>query len=278
MHNAGDTKLARPQRGPQSTRSVAARAACRVLLISLVWPVAAAANDTAAPVPWREVWTGADVTSNTWLVYSGVTLSPFSHIHDDGLRFRFTTGYGEYDYSGLRCAHNGVLIQTSALPCPSNATNVSFSGVTSYADILIGYLKRIGELTAKAFVGAAYISHSIGPFDPDNEVQTAEWGVKGGVELWLNIGETAWTSLDSSYTTAHDTFSVRSRFGYRVLPTLSIGPEAGINGNAEDTSGRGGLFARYDYLGGEISASGGVSGDIADPANPYATVNWMTRF
>ena len=231
---------------------------------------AVAENKKLAPVPWREMWTGADVTSNTWLIYSGVTIAPFSHIHEDGLRFRFATGYGQYSYSGNR-----------RFPGPTGrpvVRHTHFDAETSFAEFLIGYLKRFGELTAKVFIGAAYISHTIGPFDSENEVQSDALGAKGGVELWLNLGEHAWTSLDSFYTTAHDTFSVRSRFGFRVLPMLSLGPEAAINGNAEHINGRAGLFARCEYLGGELSGSAGVSGDIAEPANPYATLNWMSRF
>lgn len=85
-------------------------------------------------------------------------------------------------------------------------------------------------------------------------------------------------AVNRHQTLAHNTFSVRSRYGYRVLRTLSVGPEAGINGNNEHINGRAGLFARYDWAGGEISVSAGVSGDIAEPANPYGTVNFMRRF
>lgn len=237
----------------------------------------------AEAVPWREVWIGADVTDNTWLLYSGVTISPFSHIHDDGLRIRFSTGYGQYDYSGLRdpppC--------TDIFTCERQPVRQEFDATASFADLLIGYLKRFGELTAKVFVGASYSDHQIAPRDPENEIQGAEWGVKGGVEFWLNVNETQWTSLDAFYSTAHDTYAARFRYGYRLLPTLSVGPELGINGHIQShvtdgdlvySRGRGGLFARYDWAGGEIAASSGVSSDIDEDLTPYATLNWMTRF
>lgn len=207
------------------------------------------------------------------------------HIHDDGLRIRFTTGYGQYSYSGFRRVPpaggcGGVF------GCAPVSSNIEFDAVTQYGEVLIGYLKRFGELTAKAFIGAVYSNHSIGPKDPDNEVQDDAWGVKGGLELWQNLGPSAWASFDGSYTTAHDAYAVRFRYGYRVLPTLSLGPEAGVNGHLKThsdgdlvyTRGRAGGFARYEYAGGELSASGGVSADIDNDVTPYATINWMSRF
>lgn len=247
--------------------------------------ISRAEEKRAKPDPWREFWTGVDVSENTWLVYSGATLSPFGHIHEDGLRIRFTTGYGQYDYAGFR----RVLDPTDCHPilgCRPVNRRFQFEAVKQYANILVGYLKRFGDLTTKVFIGAAYSDHKIGPKDPDNEVQGAEWGVKGGIELWLNIGETGWASLNTYYSTAHDTYSARARLGYLVLPTLSVGPEVAINGHiAEEDSqdltysrGRGGLFTRYAWAGGELSASGGVSVDIDEDITPYGTLTWMTRY
>ncbi len=278
------------QAGPRRA-GIFRRAVARVF-ISLItgfifWSThpASATDANPEPIPWREVWIGADATKNTWLVYSGMTLSPFGHIHDDGLRLRFTTGYGQYEYSGFRTVPGSVGCHP-VLGCPPVTRLFNFEAVTQYAEVLVGYLKRMGELTTKVFVGAAYSSHRIGPADPENKVQGAEWGVKGGVELWLNLGENAWASLDTFYSTAHDTYSGRARYGYRVLPTLSVGPEAGLNGHIQShdngdlvyTRGRAGLFTRYEFAGGEISASGGLSADIDEDTTPYATLNWISRF
>lgn len=261
--------------------------ACLCLVEGLTTPMRATADDASGKdtVPWREFWIGADLTEETWLVYSGATLSPFSHIHDDGLRIRFSTGYGQYDYSGERTFCDPALCDPRLGRRPVNRS-INFEAVTQYAELLIGYLKRFGDLTAKVFVGAAYLDHQIGPRDPVNQVQGAAWGIKSGVELWLNMGANAWGSLDLNYTTAHDTFAARSRFGYRVLPTVSLGPEFGVNGHFKShrdgdlqyARGRAGAFARYEWAGGEVSASGGVTANIDEDITPYLTVNWMTRY
>lgn len=251
-----------------------------------------AASAAAEPAPearWREVWAGADVAADVWLVYSGATVAPMGHIHEDGIRFRVTTGYGQYRYPNIRSGR-------------------TFEASTLHADVLAGWLARFDPLTVKVFAGASYIDHEITPFDAETVVMGGEWGIKGVVEFWLNMSESLWSSLDVTYTTAHDTGSVRGRSGYRVLPNLSIGLEGilNIDGQAQckmrvsavsrcrlaaddpDVKslmdyGRTGLFARYEWEGGEASVSAGglgqfyESGSLQD-VEPYVTVNWITQF
>jgi hypothetical protein len=243
---------------------------------------------------WREVWSGADVSTNVWLVYSGITVAPWSHIHGDGVRFRAVGGYGQYRYSDAVAIDDGA---------PHD-----FAARTYFADLLVGYLKRLGPLTAKGFVGVSTISHDIEPFDGETLVNGDETGVKGVVELWLNMGERGWGSLDLSWSAAHDTRAARLRTGYRVLPTVSLGLEGGINidaqgecrikGGADDGCratydtrdavdlldyGRGGAFVRYEWAGGEASLSGGALGGSfrggrSSSVDPYVTFTWITQF
>jgi hypothetical protein len=145
----------------------------------------------------------------------------------DGLRLRAATGFGEYSYVGER-----------------NAREQSFSAQTGFADALVGYLERLGPLTAKAFVGISAIEHDVRPFDPQNPVQGRAYGPKGVIELWLNMGDSAWSSIDASWTSAHETYAGRLRTGYRLFDDVSFGLEARINGNALDKDARGGAFIR----------------------------------
>ncbi|HEX2839787.1 cellulose biosynthesis protein BcsS [Hyphomicrobium sp.] len=250
------------------------------------------------PSPGREVWAGADVSTHVWLVYSGVTLAPFGGIYDDGLRFRAAGGYGEYSY-------------TDKVPGadPAFSRGIQFHAQTYYADLLIGYAKRWGDLTAKGFVGASIISHEISPLDSETIAIGDEVGVKGVIELWLNIGERGWGSLDLAWSSAHSTRTARARLGYRMWPKLSVGLEAGINVDSQgecrmslsSASGckttydetadqaelldyaRVGAFARYEWGRSEVSLSTGVLGDTfagEGPVEiaPYVTVNWLTQF
>ena len=74
---------------------------------------------------------------------------------------------------------------------------------------------------------------------------------------------------------------------YRLQPDLSLGLEAGFNANALDRSARAGLFLRYEWEGGESSASAGVtSGDVgglavgsaSDDLSAYGTINVIFKF
>lgn len=247
---------------------------------------AEAANAPAAPFS-REVWIGADATTSSWLVYSGMTLSPLSGIHDDGPRLRFATGYGGYTWRGNARAADGTVAHGA--------------GTTVYADALIGYLMRLGPLTAKAFAGVSLSGHSVTdlvqplgiPVAPgEAPLDGREIGGKAALELWLNLGSRGWASLDLNWTSAHDTYAARFRTGWRAWPTLSLGVEAIINGDRryditafmsepglEHTERRTGAFARYEWYGGEVSLAGGLAfAPDDDSVKPYATLNWITQF
>lgn len=224
------------------------------------------ANADDAGVARRDVWVGANATDKMWQVYSGGTFAPFGHLYEDGWRLRAGGGYGQYAYSGRR---NNVVR--------------SFSGGVMYMDALVGYQAQWGPLTAKAFVGMASIEHRISPVDPDARAGQ-EIGPKLQAELWFDAGHGYWGSLNASYTTAHDTYGVRARAAYRLTSEISLGPELEITDTAVDTTdldsayGRGGAFVTYSWGTGEISASGGLAGDIDGSSSPYMTLNFYSHF
>lgn len=201
-----------------------------------------------------------------WQVYSGATFAPFATIHSDGWRMRAGGGYGRYTYTS-----------------GSRTTALSVAGKVTYLDAMGGYQMQWGPLTAKAFAGIAAIEHRVKPRDPD-AASGLEIGPKLQTELWLDTGDGYWASLNASYTTAHDTYAARARVGLRLTPEISIGPELEITDTAVETTdlssgyGRGGAFATYSWGSGEISASGGLAGDIDGDISPYVTVNFYSQF
>lgn len=191
-------------------------------LLALIPPCARA--DPLQPYFAHEVWAGVDAASHVWLAYTGVTLAPYSDMFSDGLRLRTAAGCGGYTYSGVRAGQMR-----------------SFEAETIFTDALVGYLKRLGPLTAKAFVGAAAIEHRIHPLDLQNPVRGLDYGPKAVAELWLNLGASAWSSLDLSWTSAHQTYAGRVRAGYCVFDTVTFGAEGRVDGNALDKDARAGL-------------------------------------
>ncbi|MDX2289208.1 MAG: cellulose biosynthesis protein BcsS [Hyphomicrobiaceae bacterium] len=245
--------------------------------------VMAARGQGDADVRHYEIWTGADVGHNVWLAYTGTTIAPFGDIHEQGWRLRFTGGYGGYRYESF-----DLTAETSS----RHRAEVTF------ADALVGYLWRFDPLILKAFVGVGMIDHRIEPFDAQNLASGPDLGIKGALELWLNIGNDAYASVDLTMSEAHLTRSARARLGYRYSAAISTGLEAGINADRQSDFkvsdleqashrteawdyARTGAFARYEWYGGEVSASAGLSGDVRearDKATPYATVNWIKQF
>ena len=102
--------------------------------------------------------------------------------------------------------------------------------------------------------------------DPSSTEDGTEFGVKGALELWLTLSDDTWTSVDVSYSTARNESASRWRTGWRMAPKLSIGPELRYDKNIETGdnawNGRAGLFARYEWAGGEASLAGGGLGRL----------------
>ena len=261
--------------------------------ITAAFSLQARAEDTATSpqYSWREMWGGADATKDVWLLYTGVTLAPLSKdIYSDRLRLRLTSGYGQYSAIGnaTTCVVKHGEINSCSNATASKAKREKVS--VTYTDVLVGYHKQMGTLTAKAFIGASMISHDAPPNGFNNKLLGRDFGATGGLEFWWNINEQSWTSLDLSYTMAHDTGAARWRLGWRALPTLSVGPEVRFDRNALAGSARLGAFARYEWFGGEISAAAGISKSLCDSWNndtcisanddlaPYANINYLTQF
>jgi Cellulose biosynthesis protein BcsS len=233
------------------------------MLLALVLTVAPARAELPSPFMSRavEMWSGAEATRHAWSSWAGVNWSPFGTVDRDGFRVRLGGGGGQYRYSG---SIDGV---------PQ-----SIYGSSAFADLLVGYQMGLGSVTVKAFAGAAFDGHLLDPFDERNPVNAAATGAKGVLEAWVNLSLATFAQVDLGYTTAHDTYSSRVRLGYRLTDELSLGLEGGAFGNAASDNLKAGVFARYAWYGGEISASGGVSGDIAARQNPYGSLVYLKRF
>jgi len=249
---------------------------------ALLTVIASAARaETRNHGPWLETWVGADASSSVWLLYSGATVAPWTTIYEDGWRVRAAAGYGGYSYERA--------------PQAAGDPPKKFTATTSYTDLLAGYQKRFGEVTAKAFAGISMISHDIRPIDAETIVIGADVGLKGALELWVNLGPSAWASLDLAVAQPHQTRSAHARAAYRVTPPLSLGIDISLNVDGQATIaqrrhdaelldfGRLGAFATYQWGSGEVSISAGALGSSLDEAgslelSPYANLNWLSRF
>lgn len=239
---------------------------------------AARANDLPSPFlsGTFEMWTGGEGVRRAWSAYSGFTWAPFGTLAETGLRIRATGGYGAYSYDGV-----------------VERTRVSIYGTSVFADLLVGYQLRLGRLTLKGFAGASYDAHDLEPFDPANRLAEPATGVKVALEVWYNLTDRAWAQADLSWSSAHGTYGGRARLGFRLhqgfMEDVSVGLEAGAFGNTAGDDGRAGVFVRYAWYGGELSASAGVSSDIPEQrqgrgmslsqwSHPYGTLVYLKRY
>ena len=215
-----------------------------------------------------EVWSGAEAFRHAWSLYGGATLAVGGGLHENGLRLRAVGGMGAYHYTSPRWTG------TSVEP-------IRFDGTVSFAEVLVGYHHQLGPVTLKAFAGVAYLDHNIN--DVEAAVRGAAWGGKAVLEAWWTITDQAWASADLAWGSLHTSYGSRLRLGWRLLPELSVGPEAGAAGNIDGDRIRAGGFVRYEWTRGEVSFSGGVTHDGFDvrgddQRGAFATLTLLSRF
>jgi hypothetical protein len=232
-------------------------------------------TDSDPQRPRFEFWAGAQAYRHVWSAYSGTTVAPLGAIQEDGVRLRLVTGYGADSYSGPRAVGAGSQI-------------IKFNGTGSFADALLGYHKQLGPLTLKVFAGLTAADRQIRPDDPETVIHGLGFGGKVALETWWNVSDQAWTAVDLSWGSLYQSYAARARLGWRFMPALSAGLEAGAVGNLECDIVRVGGFVRYELASGEISLSGGASNDklrdggsgpaIVQASAPFAMLSWLTRF
>ena len=212
-----------------------------------------------------EAWGGAEATSHSRSYYGGMTTALSGDVRTDGFRLRSAAGYGTYSYTSPRWDGQ-------------KKTPVHFEGVQSFQDVMLGFQYAMGPWIVKVYAGWTQDQHLLSPFDTKNPVQGKSDGVKGAIETWLNVADKAFVQSEMNWTEVFNTYGGRVRLGYRINPALSMGLEAAANGNAVYDSGRAGSFARFEWSGGEISASGGVAGDRSSVQGGYGSAGLLFRF
>ncbi len=244
-----------------------------------------ASGEDKRPPRHYEFWAGVDFAEQAWLAYSGATYSPFNDIHEEGWKLRLATGYGTYAYQ-TRLHTNGR----------GPRANVMF------LDAMLGYMWRLDPFIPKIFVGMSAIDHNLPNFDGFQVVNGEDIGLRVQAELWINLSKKSWASFDVSWTQAHNTRSARIRTGYRLFPRLSVGVENSFHSDNQTfcivrenevctelsetqalqrallDNSRVGAFARYDWDGGEISATFGLAGYDRPQEQFFGKLHYLMQF
>lgn len=256
------------------TRAARPRPAAHAVLrlLAATAPVAAAGAGEAphssrqADWPRLEVTTGSDHTESSHFGHGALIWAFGRSLYEPGWRLRLAGGLGQYQYDGTLALSTG-------------ATPLRFSGATGLGEVLLGYQWRLGGLSLKAYGGLQYGEHRIEPDDPGNPVRGSVWGGKAAVELWAELSEAVWLSLDGAYASAFDDYRVQARAGYRVHPAVSVGVEAAALGNAGFDAGRAGLFLRWHRPRVMVTVAAGASDDFYDgDPSPYGAIEVSRAF
>ncbi len=247
------------------------------------------AAQAVAPVraedpPTVEVSGGGETGGHLWSVYSNTTVAlsgwlagvPKS-IREDGWRLRAGAGYWEYARRGSVC----VQVPGPIPQCAERRAKLRRTG--SFADLLLGYQAGLGALTLKVFVGGVYANQQYRVDGEDDGSPGSFTAARVLVESWYNLTPDAFAQLDMGWMSRLDEITARGRLGYRITREISLGPEVSYwSADREFESGRDDLvrfggFVRYEWGGGEISASAGMT-DGAEGRDFYATLNALLRF
>ncbi len=242
--------------------------AARTYALAVALPIALFAQTANADLPSPflsgalEVWSGGEMTRSTRGAWAGMNWAPLGKIEDPGFRVRFAGGSGQYRTDDKQTGQN-----------------LSIYGTSAFADLLVGYQWSLGATTLKLFAGGTFNGQlQVASTDAYPEIATAT-GAKMVAEGWINITPQTFAQIDVSAATAHRSYTSRVRLGYRLTRSLALGVEAGAIGSDNSDTLRAGLFGRYEWLGGEISASGGfATDDNAARRTPYGGLVYLTRY
>lgn len=234
------------------------------LVLQLMFSPAIAQAGDGGGAKRYEIFSGADVTSNSVFGYFRAVWAFGRDVSDQGLRVKLLAGRGWYDY---------------ATTLPGASTESAINGDVSLFEFLTGYQWRRGKWTLKGYVGISAQDHSLTPNDPSNTVSGGEIGAAGQLEVWRNLESNGFLSFDASYSSAFDSYFAQGRLGWHFTQRLTAGLEGAALGNKEYESGRGGGFVRLHLGAADLTLSAGVSGDYySGDVGGYGTLGFYRKF
>jgi Cellulose biosynthesis protein BcsS len=210
---------------------------CALLSATLVCPALAdgpSAKTTAATE--RGVWfSGYDAVTGSRYVYDGLVVALNGDLGKDGFAVRLFGARADWDQD------------------PG-------SGRGYQADLMLGYMFSVRQLSASFFVGPDWQNIKSRPDDPTAEVRGTEFGVRVAADVSTAEKLPYYLNLSGSYSTAFNTYWTRLRLG-AVRDRLTFGPEVIAMGNDSFDAQRVGAFAKFKLpIAGrswEITISGG---------------------
>jgi len=176
------------------------------------WYTGAPADTSVKTAPTVAIDMAVDATSQNALAGALIgTIAPFAPLDQSGIRVRLSGVAGKYDYT---TSDLGVI-----------------DGVFQQGALLVGYEWVSPQIKVAGLVGGEVVHNSITPNDPNNPVKGTTGGFKVGVDFYCNPTDATMLSGVATFSTNHDAYYGRAKFGVAVGDQLYVGPEAMLLGD-----------------------------------------------
>ncbi len=225
-------------------------------------PALSSKDDADEPPTHILGFTGGDFTSQGWAYgYAGAMFAPYKTLDDSGFRAYFSAGSGVYNYNS------------------DEGQNIR--GTKTSVELLFGYGFETETSSINLLVGPNVQIDKLSTFDPNNPVQGAQLGAMGRADWWINPVPKILYSGEAEYSTAFNTYWVKTQYGYDVTngKQVFVGPEAVFLGDARYNQWRVGAHVTAVHFGKlDVELSGGYLRDSDLGSGAYGMVEFNMKF
>jgi hypothetical protein len=164
--------------------------------------------------PTVAIDTALDLTTQDAIAAALIgTIAPFASLEETGIRLRIAGLGGKYDYIA------------------SEAGLGRINGTLEQGSFMIGYEYVGKQITVAGFVGGEISNNGISPNDPNNTVKGTYGGFKVAADFYARPTEATMVAGVTSYSTNHNAYYGRLKFGLAVVNQIYVGPEVLVLGD-----------------------------------------------
>lgn len=196
--------------------------------ISLSSAGAAAADGDLEPTQRVVSFSGIDFAEDAFAYYSGAIVALNGDLSRDGFVARIIGLSSDFEYDEESVPGGQV---------DADETQI---------DVMIGYQKTFGHVTATGYIGYDFRDIELSPDDPGNEVQGSESGFKVAFDAETSDEIPLFVSASGAYSTAFDYYDAMLRLGYNAGKWV-VGAEGLASGIEDDDSQRVGGFVTFRF-------------------------------
>ena len=187
------------------------------------------------------------------------TIAPFTSFDHSGMRMRIGAVAGQYAYDS------------------SNVGRVK--GTQEDGSFMVGYEWVARRFSVAAFVGGDINNNKIDKVDLNNTSTGTAYGVKVAIDFNWRPTDDMFLSGVASYSTAHNSYYTRLKYGFAVLPGIFVGPEALFLGDDFFRQWRAGGHITGASIGPlQFGISGGILNDRVRGSGVYGILDARAAF